>query len=584
MGENANIKAKETPLEGPRTDAENVLYLDFQGRVNDFVSKLLGDYIPNVYKHTKVIHDPVWGTMMFYPWELQIIDSPLLQRLRKINQVGLAVLTYPSAHHSRFEHTLGVVSVVTRMVNNINQERVEEEYASENKVITNDDLFKLRLAALLHDVGHCFFSHLSETIYGKLTPFVDLKDSFNIFSGAKEHEIFAYIIVNCPRFREFFRKNIEYPYTIDDSFFEDIGRMIVGAFIEPNEKPSKASIPVKKYYLTQMINGQFDADKLDYLRRDSYTAGLALTYDIERFLYKIRIVDKHESVNGGVVIGKHLTIPMTGVSAVEEMAFSQLMLASYIYQHQKVLATDALIQDVAEGLSKNGKLKHPCDYLYYCDDDIYQIYDSSADKDFKRTISQKNVNSMSSKTLSDIVKRVRTRELPKRAFTINFNTVSEIHAQEKSKYRVADIADTLRGIKELRQEICAEAQRISNILPEQEGGNKVIDIYDIHVSIPKTSIAKDLNNAFVVTNDNEIVPLSEIVRLSDWADAFSYHKWNAYIFSRSDIIPIVSIASKTVFERHGLKFDREKIFRGLKEEKLIVAMLKNLIDNYSYTV
>ena len=147
-----------------------------------------------------------------------------------------------------------------------------------------------------------------------------------------------------------------------------------------------------------------------------------------------------------------------------------------------------------------------------------------------------------------------------------------------------DFKQALRGIKELRQEICAEAQRISNILPEQEGGNKVIDIYDIHVSIPKTSIPKDLNNAFVVTNDNEIVPLSEIVRLSDWADAFSYHKWNAYIFSRSDIIPIVSIASKTVFERHGLKFGREKIFRGLKEEKLIVAMLKNLIDNYSYTV
>lgn len=584
MGGSINIKSKEAPLDGPVKDAENVLYLDFQNRVNDFLSKLLDGYVPNLYRHTKVIHDPVWGTMMFYPWELQLIDSPLLQRLRKINQVGLAVLTYPSAHHSRFEHTLGVVSVVTRMVNNINQERDEGQYASENKAITNNDLFKLRLAALLHDVGHCFFSHLSETIYGKLTPFVELKDNFKIFSGAKEHEIFAYIIVNCPCFKEFFTANIKYPYPINTSFFEDIGRMIVGAFIEPDKSPSDVSIPIKKYYLTQMINGQFDADKLDYLRRDSYTAGLALTYDIERFLYKIRIVDREESVNGHVIIGKHLTIPMTGVSAVEEMAFSQLMLASYIYQHQKVLATDALIQDVAEGLSKNGKLKHPCDYLYYCDDDIYQIYDSSTDKDFKRTISQKNVNSMSSKTLSDIVKRVRTRDLPKRAFTINFNTVSEIHTKEKSKYRVADIADTLRGIKELRQEICTEAQKISNLLPEDDGGNKVIDIYDIHVSIPKTSIAKDLNNAFVVTNDNEIVPLSEIVRLSDWADAFSYHKWNAYVFSRADIIPIISIASKTVFERHGLKFDPKKIFKGLKEERSIATMLDKLINNYSYTI
>lgn len=584
MSEDINIKSKVAPFDGSSKDAENVLYLDFQNRINKFVSQLLDGYIPNVYKHTKVIHDPVWGTMMFYPWELQIIDSPLLQRLRKISQVGLAVLTYPSAHHSRFEHTLGVVSVVTRMVNNINQEHIEGEYASENKIITNSDLFKLRLAALLHDVGHCFFSHLSESIYGKLTPFVELKDSFDIFSGAKEHEIFAYLIVNCPCFQEFFKENIEYPYSISASFFEDIGRMIVGAFIDADTSSSKGSIPVKKYYLTQMINGQFDADKLDYLRRDSYTAGLALTYDIERFLYKIRIVDRQESTNGDIIIGKHLTIPMTGVSAVEEMAFSQLMLASYIYQHQKVLATDALIQDVAEGLSKNGKLEHPCDYLYYCDDDIYQIYDDSEDKDFKKTISQKNVNSMSSKTLSDIVKRVRTRELPKRSFAINFNTVSEIHTHEKSKYKVADIADTLRGIKELRQEICTEAQQISNILPEKDGGNRVIDIYDVHVSIPKTSIAKDLNNAFVVTNDNEIVPLSDIVRLSDWADAFSYHKWNAYVFSRPDIIPIVSIASKTVFERHGLKFDEKRIFKGLKEEREIDAMLKKLVNNYGYTI
>lgn len=186
MGKDISIKIKEAPLDGSIKDTENTLYLEFQKRVNDFVSQLLEGYIPKIYTHTKIIHDPVWGTMMFYPWELQIIDSPLLQRLRKINQVGLAVLTYPSAHHSRFEHTLGVVSVVTQMANNINQERIKGEYASENKVIINEDLFKLRLAALLHDIGHCFFSHLSESIYGKLIPFIELKDSFIVTTVEKQ--------------------------------------------------------------------------------------------------------------------------------------------------------------------------------------------------------------------------------------------------------------------------------------------------------------------------------------------------------------------------------------------------------------
>lgn len=573
---------KDYPYEGSMDDIENKIYQEFEEKVDQFVEKLLHDYIPNEYKHNKVIHDPVWGTMMFYPWELQIMDSPLLQRLRKINQVGLAVLTYPSAHHSRFEHTLGVMSVVTKMVNNINQENHSEGYATENKIINNEDLYKLRFAALMHDVGHCFFSHLSEAIYGKLKPFVNLKNSFEIFSGAKEHEIFAYIITNCSHFKAFVKEYIDYPFKIDNSFFSDIGRMIVGAFIEPDFISTKGQIPIKKYYLTQIINGQFDADKLDYLRRDSYTAGLALTYDIDRFLYKIRIVDQKEYINGQLVISKHLTIPVTGVSAVEEMAFSQLMLTSYIYQHQKVLATDALIQDVAEGLAKNKKLIHPCDFLYYCDDDIYHIYGSSIDRDFIVPISNKKINSMSNKTLSDIVKRVRIRELPKRALAINFNTVSEVQSKDKTKYKVADIADTLKGIAELRQEICMESQKISNLLSEEDGGNKTIDIYDIHISIPKTSVAKDLSNAFVVTTDDNIVKLSEIVRLSDWADAFSYHKWNAYVFSREDICPIVSIASKVVFERHGIKFDEDKVYKNLKTEKEVVEMGKILLNKHKY--
>lgn len=573
---------KDYPYEGSIDDIENKIYQEFEEKVDQFVGKLLHDYIPNEYKHNKVIHDPVWGTMMFYPWELQIMDSPLLQRLRKINQVGLAVLTYPSAHHSRFEHTLGVMSVVTKMVNNINQENHSEGYATENKIINNEDLYKLRFAALMHDVGHCFFSHLSEAIYGKLKPFVNLKNSFEIFSGAKEHEIFAYIITNCSQFKAFVKEYIDYPFKIDNSFFSDIGRMIVGAFIEPDFISTKGQIPIKKYYLTQIINGQFDADKLDYLRRDSYTAGLALTYDIDRFLYKIRIVDQKEYINGQLMISKHLTIPVTGVSAVEEMAFSQLMLTSYIYQHQKVLATDALIQDVAEGLAKNKKLIHPCDFLYYCDDDIYHIYGSSIDRDFIVPISNKKINSMSNKTLSDIVKRVRIRELPKRALAINFNTVSEVQSKDKTKYKVADIADTLKGIAELRQEICVESQKISNMLSEEDGGNKTIDIYDIHISIPKTSVAKDLSNAFVVTTDDNIVKLSEIVRLSDWADAFSYHKWNAYVFSREDICPIVSIASKVVFERHGIKFDEDKVYKNLKTEKEVVEMSKILLNKHKY--
>ena len=563
----------ERPYTGNQNSKENKLYKKFDKEINKFVKLYLNNYTPSGYDRSKVIHDPVWGTTLFYQWELEILDSPLLQRLRNISQLGLAMLTYPSAHHTRFEHTLGVMSVVTKMVNHINQEAV-------TPIIDNEDFYTLRLAALLHDVGHCFCSHLSEAIYGKLNEFVNLKKSFNIFQAAKEHEILAYIIINTKEFKTFVKEKVNFWKTVIDvdKMCIEIGYMIIGAELPYKEEQQGGY--EKKYYLTQIINGQYDADKLDYLRRDSYTAGLALTYDIDRFLYKIRIANKEEEIDGKRIRGKHLVIPISGVSAVEEMAFSQLMLASYIYQHQKVLATDALIQDVVEALARNNKLLHPWDFLYYCDNDILGIYSENPDNDFKISIATKTFNSCSKKVMADIVKRIKNRELPKRAFTVNYSTVIKDPIQKQ--YRVSDIADRLKKIVELREEICTVSNEISDLVPKNLGGKQLIDLYDILISIPKTSIAKDLSNALVMTNSGKFVSLSEIVRLSDWADAFAWHKWSAYVFSKVEILPIVSIASKIVFERHQIKFDDDTVFSSIRCSEKIKEIIQMLKDNQKY--
>lgn len=560
----------ERPYKGDLESTENIIYKDFDTRVNAFVNSYLSQYLPCSYDETKVIHDPVWGTCLFYRWELEILDSPLLQRLRNISQLGLTMLTYPTAHHTRFEHTLGVMSVITKMVNHINQEAA-------SSVVSIEDFYTLRLAALLHDVGHCFCSHLSESIYGNQKEFVALKKSFKIFVPAKEHEIFAYIIINTQAFRDFVKKAVHFWNTTVnvEQLLVDVGYMIVGADLPEKKLPDGTY--EKKYYLTQMINGQYDADKLDYLRRDSYTAGLALTYDIDRFLYKIRIAPKDETIKNKSVRGRHLVIPISGVSAVEEMAFSQLMLASYIYQHQKVLATDALIKDVVAGLISNKKLTHPCDFLYYCDTHILGLDNENPDSDFRPKISQESFDATTSKNIADIVKRLNHRNLPKRAFIVNCSTI--VNSPDQKQYPVSDIADRLKAILNLRKEIYETACGISNVLPKKLGGKKYIDLYDIHISIPKTSIAKDLSNALVLKNNGNFVPLSEIVRLSDWADAFTWHKWNAYVFSQANILPIVSIAAKIVFERHHIKFDEEAVFSGLRDSEKIKELIEWLQDN-----
>ncbi|MBQ3549606.1 MAG: HD domain-containing protein [Clostridia bacterium] len=548
------------PKNAVKGSPEAVVYADFSIRADRFVSQMLAGYKAADYRDIKVIHDPVWGTMKFYPWELQILDSPLMQRLRNVNQLGLAVLTYPSAHHSRFEHTLGVTALVTKMVDSIN-DGFQPDGQGDRRTVPQNDHWELRLAAILHDVGHSFFSHLSERMYGNTEEFENLKGSFEIFSSAQPHEILAYVIVNTPSFKEFFASCVDYPEKVEvDTFFDDIGRMIVGAAIDTVFEENGTKI--KKHYLTEMINGQFDADSLDYLRRDSYITGLSLTYHIDRFLYKIKIVEIPEQVNGETVVAKHLTVPISGVSTVEEMIFGKQMLTRYIYQHQKVLAADALVYDVVSGLRLNGKLQHPCDFLYYCDDDIYKIYDESGDPDLRVPAFSMPIHSDSSKTISDVVRQIKSRTLPKKALVINMGNLLDGLTLNEGFESVKNAMFS----GHFRQAVRDEAWKIC----ERNGLDKQkVDLFDIFYSAPKPSTAKNYTDVRVATHDGRLVELSEVADLNDWADEFSGRAWNAYVFTSAELLPVVSLAAKNVLEKRGVCFNNDRIFQNLKHSHLI---------------
>lgn len=235
-------------------------YKEISKDVNGFVESRLNGY--DVYGiEAKTIHDPIWGSNEYSEWEMQLIDSPLIQRLRNISQVGLAVLTYPAARHSRFEHTLGVAAATKRLVERINSN-------CETFKINQEVKCKLILAALLHDVGHCFYSHLSESIYGNLQDFAYLKKEIQNIYGVKPkaHEILSLIIINSPAFKIFFKKYVSYPYKSNvDRLLSDVGKIIIGVNIRNNN--------IIESYQTAIINGTLL--KLDLIN----TYSDFLTYD-----------------------------------------------------------------------------------------------------------------------------------------------------------------------------------------------------------------------------------------------------------------------------------------------------------------
>lgn len=545
------------------------VYADFMRHADEFAASCMAGYVPQRFSQNKVIHDCVWGTVMFYPWELSIIDSPLIQRLRRINQLGLAVLTYPSAHHSRFEHTLGVVAVVSRMVASVNQDD-NEGLPGQERIIPPSDVRRLRLAALLHDVGHCFFSHLSETIYGVSDEMRRLKASDPVFAGAQPHEILGYMIINTPSFIRFFSSLEDYPFDDEEPerVLDEVGRMIVGAM--PRPRPAATGGLERPCYLTEMINGQFDADALDYLRRDSYATGLALTYHIDRFLYKLRIAGRRGDDG---ITEKHMTVPVSGISTVEEMVFSKLMLTRYIYQHQKVLAVESMLGDLVAGMQAKGRLLHPCDFLKLCDSDIYSLGSRFSDEALRPAAAAWRLAPGTERTVGDIAERVLLRRLPKKALILTPGMIRSLGGCEctgddgtPAPPDAAGLADYLNKIPDLRGEIVGKAAEYARTLalPPPE-------LYDVYVAVPRVSTAKNFSRTPVLTYDGNFIPMSDVVDLNDWAGAFSGHSYNAYVFAEPESLPAVSAAALTVLGAHGIVFDRAKVFSGLKESVRIEA-------------
>ena len=220
----------------------------------------------------KIINDPIYGCINLSKTEVRLLDTRAMQRLRRIRQMGFASYVFPSGEHSRFVHSLGVLCIMGKMC-----EHLFRQYGTnqDDKVCFSiDDAKKVRIAALLHDVGHFPFSHLSECVYSYIdndastdemvegldTPIDSneqlLSDIANYNKkGFKDHEhMGAEVIKSDPEILAILKDAGVSP--------DEIGQIIIG---DTQAKPVYA----------QLLHSSLDADRLDYLLRDSRQAGVS---------------------------------------------------------------------------------------------------------------------------------------------------------------------------------------------------------------------------------------------------------------------------------------------------------------------
>jgi len=296
------------------------------------------------------IRDAIYGFISINEWEREIINTPAFQRLRRIKQLALTDFVYPGANHTRFEHSLGVMHLASLMyksiVSNDENKKLLKEKLSYNDSGIKKDHQLIRLAALLHDVGHAPFSHVSE----ELMPHNKKKGK------PYKHENYSSAIVLGPL------KDIIENHNLNINNY-GIRADEVAALIEANPDVLKDRI-----FWKVIISSQLDADRGDYLLRDSHHLGVKYgIYDYERLINTISLGIDPESLT--IVLGTS----KDGLHTAEALVIARYQMFNQVYFHKTRRAYDYHLTESMKKVLGKKKLPPPNRIDDYLEIDDYKM-------------------------------------------------------------------------------------------------------------------------------------------------------------------------------------------------------------------
>jgi len=325
----------------------------------------------------KIINDPVYGFITIdHPLLLQIVAHPYYQRLRRIHQMAFAHLVYPGAVHTRLHHSLGAYHLMCNALSELKNKGIE---------ITSEEELGAKIAILLHDIGHGPFSHALENVL--------IKDV-----GHEDISILIMKILN-----EEFNGQLEIAINIFTNNYH-------------------------KKFLHQLVSGQLDVDRMDYLTRDSFFTGVSegvIGYD--------RII-KMLTVHQG-----ELMVEDKAIYSIEKFLVSRRLMYWQVYLHKAVLSAEKMLVKIVERAKKLIEEKNELPSgsaaldFFLQDSAEHHPIKNHLDKfclldDFDLTSAFKNWMFHPDKVLSNLCRFIIDRQLLK--VTLQANPFSETHVQE----------------------------------------------------------------------------------------------------------------------------------------------------------
>ncbi len=272
----------------------------------------------------RLIVDPLHGDIHLTAQEWQILDTMPFQRLRRIKQLQMGHVTYPNATHTRFSHSLGTLAIMDRIVQALPEERYDKE-----------DRENLRMAALLHDVGHYPYSHLMEGIDEvRLTEELVSDGSTKSIDFAREpyprHEKVGLEIV-----------------TTQPELLEAIGGKKRARAVADLFNRHTAANP----QLSKLLHSSFDMDRVDYLRRDAYAAGVPYgSIDVNYLLNSLRI-----SKSG------MLGVTPKALPAAEQFLLARFFMHKTVYLHKTTCGIEEACRQLLRRMRDQGWRNLPKD-------------------------------------------------------------------------------------------------------------------------------------------------------------------------------------------------------------------------------
>ena len=285
------------------------------------------------------IKDPIYGYIRLTEVEKSIIDTLAVQRLRRIRQLAGAEYVYPAANHTRFEHVLGTMYLAGVVAENLPVQ------------LSSKERQKVRLAALLHDVGHAPFSHLFEPLLVK-------------YLNRNHEDMSSWIIANSGL-----------TDTISAQGFEpkELSGLAVGKLSKP-EKP----------FLRQIISSSFDVDKMDFVVRDSYHTGAGYgSVDVFRLIYTMDILDGN------------LAMDITALPTLESLIIARLESFRAIYFHRACRAVQMMLLKALDAAKEDLEIlrvKTPEEYLQWDDYTVWsRLITSPNSRDILKALSERKL-------------------------------------------------------------------------------------------------------------------------------------------------------------------------------------------------